>query len=42
MSGSKTAHTRGKRLDLFDRSDVTVARFCLQEGISQASFYQWR
>lgn len=42
MSGSRTAHTWGKRLDRFDRADVTVAQFCLQEGISQASFYQWR
>lgn len=42
MSVSKTASTWSKRLDRFDRADVTIAQFCLQEGISQASFYQWR
>ena len=42
MFASKTAHAWGKRLDRFDRADVTVAQFCLREGVSQASFYHWR
>ncbi|RPH77050.1 MAG: hypothetical protein EHM77_08495 [Planctomycetaceae bacterium] len=42
MFVSKSALAWGKRLDRFDRADVTVAQFCRQEGVSQASFYQWR
>lgn len=42
MSDPKAALAWGKRLDRFDRADVTVAQFCLQEGVSPSSFYQWR
>lgn len=30
------------RLDRFDQSELTVAKFCQLEGYSTASFYQWR
>lgn len=30
------------RVDRFRQSRQTVAEFCLAEGISQASLYQWR
>lgn len=30
-----------KRLAKFDRTNVTVAEFCRQEEVSQASFYYW-
>ena len=42
MSAAKNALAWGKRLDRFDRASVTVAQFCRQEGVSQASFYHWR
>ena len=42
MFVSKNALAWGKRLDRFDRTDVTVAQFCRQEGVSQAAFYNWR
>ena len=31
-----------ERLERFEASSLTVARFCAQEGCSTASFYQWR
>jgi len=31
-----------ERLQRFDASSLTVARFCAKEGCSTASFYQWR
>ena len=31
-----------ERLERFDASSLTVARFCAQEGCSTASFYQWK
>lgn len=31
-----------ERLARFQKSDLSVARFCQKEGISQASFYQWK
>lgn len=31
-----------QRLDRFEHSDLTVARFCDAEGCSTASFYHWR
>jgi hypothetical protein len=31
-----------KRLERFDSSRVSIARFCRREGVSVASFYQWR
>lgn len=42
MFASKNALAWGKRLDRFDRADVSVAQFCRHEGVSQASFYHWR
>ena len=34
--------TWAERLDRFNRLDVTVSGFCGAEGVSVASFYQWR
>ena len=30
------------RIDRFQQSSHTVAQFCSAEGVSSASFYQWR
>ncbi len=30
------------RLQRFQNADLTVARFCQAEGVSTASFYQWK
>lgn len=30
------------RLERFSHADMTVADFCAAEGVSVASFYQWR
>lgn len=30
------------RIDRFQQTDQTVAKFCAAEGVSPASFYQWR
>ena len=30
------------RIQRFEQAGQTVAQFCLAEGISQVSFYQWR
>ncbi len=30
------------RLDRFENSGQTVTQFCVTEGVSQPSFYQWR
>ena len=32
----------GDRFRRFDGCDLTVADFCLAEGVSTPSFYQWR
>lgn len=42
MSRSEAAKLWQERLRRFDRSQMTVAQFCLNEGISQPSFYQWK
>lgn len=42
MADPQAALTWGKRLDRFDRADMTVAQFCLDEGVSQSSFFHWR
>lgn len=42
MSRSETAELWQERLRRFDRSQMTVAQFCLSEGISQPSYYNWR
>lgn len=31
-----------KRFERFEKSGQTVAEFCRDEGVSAASFYQWR
>ena len=31
-----------RRVRRFERSGLTIARFCRQEGVSKASFYRWR
>lgn len=41
VDGRKWAAWR-RRLERFERSHVSVARFCRAEGVSTASFYQWR
>lgn len=41
LDSSKAALWR-ERLERFDDSSLTVARFCAQEGCSTASFYQWK
>jgi hypothetical protein len=38
---AKVAQWR-RRLERFDLSNVSVARFCQREGVSVASFYHWR
>lgn len=30
------------RLERFELSTLSIARFCFAEGVSEASFYQWR
>ena len=42
MFQNKIAQTWAARLDRFDQSETTIAQFCLQEGVSQASYYYWR
>ncbi len=42
MSRSETAKLWQERLRRFDRSQMTVAQFCLNEGVSQPSYYKWR
>jgi hypothetical protein len=39
-SGKAVAWRR--RVRRFERSGLTVARFCRQEGVAKASFYRWR
>lgn len=31
-----------RRMQRFERSNLTVAAFCQSEGVSQASYYYWR
>ncbi len=42
MSRSKTAKLWQQRMRRFASSQMTVAQFCLSEGVSQPSFYQWK
>ncbi|QDU52361.1 IS66 family insertion sequence element accessory protein TnpA [Gimesia panareensis] len=41
-NSSKTAKVWADRLDRFDQVDITVAQFCKNENVSQASYYYWR
>ena len=31
-----------QRLRRFEQSDLSIEQFCIREGVSTASFYQWR
>ncbi len=42
MFHSKVAQAWAERLGRFDQAQLTVAQFCQQEAVSQASFYKWR
>ncbi len=39
---SKVPQAWAERLSCFDQAQLTVAQFCQQEAVSQASFYKWR
>tara|TARA_R110002049_G_scaffold46487_2_gene135231 strand:- start:2226 stop:2552 length:327 start_codon:yes stop_codon:yes gene_type:complete len=42
-SPNPAVHQRWSRLiERYEQSDLTIAGFCDQNGISTASFYQWR
>jgi hypothetical protein len=41
-NSSETAQVWADRLDRFDQADITVAQFCQNENVSQASYYYWR
>lgn len=42
MTRSETAKLWAERLQRFEQVEMNVAQFCAAEGVSQASFYQWR
>jgi hypothetical protein len=42
MRGSGKAAVWRERLRRYERAEMTVAEFCQREGVSVASFYQWR
>jgi len=39
---TETADLWAQRLRRFDQSDMTVAKFCASESVSQPSFYNWK
>lgn len=39
---SQKALQWAKRFEQFSQDNVTIAQFCLREGVSQAAFYYWR
>ena len=41
-SRTATRHAWIDRIDRFEQAAQTVAQFCTAEGVSPASFYQWR
>lgn len=41
-SRTATRQLWADRIDRFDQASQTVAAFCDAEGVSTASFYQWR
>jgi|SRR5690606_7148221 len=41
-NSSETAQVWADRLDRFDQAELTVAQFCRNEDVSQASYYYWR
>ena len=42
MAQAETFRRWQERLRRFDQSQTTVAQFCADEGISQASYYHWK
>ena len=42
MSDPKLPTFGGERLRRFASSQMTVAQFCLSEGVSQPSYYYWK
>lgn len=42
MQRSAAARLWADRMRRFEADDRTVTQFCLDEGVSQPSFYQWR
>ena len=42
MTQAETVRRWQERLRRFDQSQTTVAQFCADEDISQASYYHWR
>lgn len=42
MPGTETAKLWTQRMRRFDQADMTVAKFCDSEGVSQPSFYHWK
>ena len=41
-SRTATRQAWADRIDRFEQAGQTVAQFCAAEGVSPASFYQWR
>ena len=39
---TKTSQRWAERLRRFEHAEMTVAQFCVSEGVSQPSFYHWR
>jgi len=39
---SERARRWAMRFEQFSQDNVTIAQFCLREGVSQAAFYYWR
>jgi len=42
MTQPDAARLWAERLERFKQSDLTVAKFCQAEGVSQPSYYHWR
>lgn len=42
MIQNTPAQVWAERLVRFEQLDITVRQFCLDEGVSQPSFYHWR
>lgn len=42
MTRSETAQLWAERMIRFEQAEMTVAQFCVTEGVSQPSFYKWR
>lgn len=42
MTRSETANLWAERLQRFEQAEMTIAEFCVSEGVSQPSFYNWR